>query len=317
MNLYTKVQFKNAIKKVIERKYHISPSNLFTHKGRYYIIRRRAPWAGFFANYLYVACHIQYAFEHGYIPVVDMENYPTLYNEDHAINGSVNGWEYYFEQPNGVKLKTAYESRNYIISDTSNYLNRLPYKEGDNVFELNKDETHKFNRDVLSCIPIKDTVKKELSDEQKILNGKILGVHVRGTDKREAVKDHHISATTLKYVQKTQSFLNEHNVDKILLCCDEDSTVAVFKKEFGDMVITTDAYRAKQGSHIGIHVEQGNSNRENHKYKLGYEVLRDCYLLSKCTYLIYSHSNVTNTALIWNDGKYEDCVFVENDIYIK
>ena len=135
MKLKNKVTVKNLIKKIIDRRYSISLSNIFNSR-RYYIIRRHKPWAGFFANYLFVIEHIIYAKKKGWIPVVDMENYPTLYNEIYPVDGKMNGWEYYFIQPNNVLLEDAYSSRNYIISDTSHYIKYLPYIEGDNEFQI-------------------------------------------------------------------------------------------------------------------------------------------------------------------------------------
>ena len=56
----------------------------------YYIVRRCLGWGGngFFSNYLYALTHIAYAKENGWIPVVDMRNYRTLYSENHPVNDS-------------------------------------------------------------------------------------------------------------------------------------------------------------------------------------------------------------------------------------
>ncbi len=47
-------------------------------RNRHYIIRRSAIWAVFYASYLYIAGHTTYALKKGYIPMVDMENYPRF-----------------------------------------------------------------------------------------------------------------------------------------------------------------------------------------------------------------------------------------------
>ena len=59
----------------------------------YYIVRRSLNWgdAGFFSNWLYALTHVAYAKEKGWIPVIDMRNYRTLYSEDHPVNGTRNG----------------------------------------------------------------------------------------------------------------------------------------------------------------------------------------------------------------------------------
>ncbi len=312
LSLNQKLAVKNIIKKLIERRYSCS-FNFFKNPHHYYIIRRRVPWAGFFANYLFVAAHIKYALSKGYIPVVDMENFPTLYNETHEINGSFNGWEYYFEQPNKIKLSDAYASKNYIISDTSNYRTSFPYIEDYNRFDIDELKLEKFNKEICSLIPLKPSIISKLEKESVLFNSglKVLGVHVRGTDKRKHVPDHHISASLDRYLEKTEEILQKYHVDKILLCCDEDASVAAFSKKFGELVVVNNAFRAKQTDSEGIHLMK-SVTRKNHKYLLGYEVLRDCYMLSKCNYLIFSHSNVTNVALIWNNNQYIHKCFIEN-----
>ncbi|MGN0414030.1 MAG: hypothetical protein ACI4FX_00890 [Agathobacter sp.] len=313
MKFYTKVKIKNCIKRIIGRKYCISMSNI-TDRKRYYIIRRPSPWAGFFANYLDVVGHIKYAQDHGYIPVVDMKNYPTLYSEKEEIKGTLNSWEYFFEQPAKTELDTAYHSKNYLLSDSSHYLEFLPYEEGNNFFHIYKDRVKEINDSVISTIPIKENILVKLKNEATLLEGRVLGVHVRGTDKRDRVKDHNLAAPVNKYIDCVKNVIKTKAVDHILLCCDEEKTIFLFEKEFGAMVITTSSFRAKDGDHCGIHLNDCNS-RPLHKYNLGYEVLRDCYLLSKCDFLVFGHSNVTNTAIIWNNGKYDSVFFVENDIY--
>ena len=56
-------------------------------KAKYYIIYREEGGAGFFSNYMCVLAHIVLARKFGYIPLVDMQNYKTLYREDIPVAG--------------------------------------------------------------------------------------------------------------------------------------------------------------------------------------------------------------------------------------
>ena len=49
-------------------------------KKTFYIIKR-TPGAGLFSNFIFVLNHLKIAESCGYIPIVDMENFPTIYNE--------------------------------------------------------------------------------------------------------------------------------------------------------------------------------------------------------------------------------------------
>ena len=57
---------------------------------------RRSPGAGMFSNFIYVLNHVNIA-KNNFIPIVDMENFTTIYNERQKINNTYNAWEYYFE----------------------------------------------------------------------------------------------------------------------------------------------------------------------------------------------------------------------------
>ena len=83
---------------------------------RYYIIHRSELGAGFFSNYYWVLGHVVFARRFGYIPVVDMENYRTLYSEDEPVNGEANAWNYYFENVGSAGLDEAYRSGKYVLA---------------------------------------------------------------------------------------------------------------------------------------------------------------------------------------------------------
>jgi hypothetical protein len=63
--------------------------------------------------------HLQIAKKYKFTPVIDMENYPTIYNEKKIINKTYNSWEYYFKKVSKYKLDEVYKSKNVII--TSNF----------------------------------------------------------------------------------------------------------------------------------------------------------------------------------------------------
>ena len=60
--------------------------------------------------------NLLYANKKNYIPFVDMQNFPTIYNEKRKINKTLNSWEYYFKQVTNHKLKNIYNSANIIFS---------------------------------------------------------------------------------------------------------------------------------------------------------------------------------------------------------
>ena len=94
-----------------------------------YIIRRDHK-AGFFSNFFFVLGHIIYADKKGWDIFVDMEHYPTLYNEKEGYNGKRNAWEYYFQQPCKLSLRDGYCYKHQIMSSGSYLYDEVPYYEG-------------------------------------------------------------------------------------------------------------------------------------------------------------------------------------------
>jgi hypothetical protein len=92
----------------------------------FYVIRRPEPGAGLFSNFHWALGHIIYAQKEKYIPIVDMKNYKTYYNEIESINGSKNAWEYYFEQPSSYTLEQVYKSKNVILGTIEYFHDLVP-----------------------------------------------------------------------------------------------------------------------------------------------------------------------------------------------
>ena len=275
----------------------------------YYVIRRPGSRGGFFSNYLYVLGHVAYADKKGYIPVVDMLNYKTVYNELEDINGTENAWEYYFLQPNDEDLSAAYESGNCILSDGL-YLSQYTLQyvgKGSSLPSVNRI------RELSSLTDRYMKVRPEILDSVNaywnmfVLDNDhtVLGVHVRGTDMK-ACKGHPVPRSVDDYVSTIRDMINRHDtINNIFLCTDEKGVIDRFCLEFPGKVFFTDSYRADSGSTTGIHMEK-ESPRQFHHYLLGREVLEDVILLSKCNYLLCGHSNVSLAALIMNAGAYLD-----------
>ena len=70
----------------------------------FYIINR-SPGAGLFSNVTFVLNHLSICKIFNFIPVVDMKNFPTIYNEKKKINNTFNAWLYYFKPVSNYSLK--------------------------------------------------------------------------------------------------------------------------------------------------------------------------------------------------------------------
>lgn len=306
--IISKVQGK--IKSELQKKYVIYPWNLF--KRHYYIIRRQPPGAGFFSNFLYVVGQMEYALNKNYIPVVDMENYKTLYNEKTVIEGTLNAWEYYFSQPCQVSLGEAYASRNYILSNYMIYEKYMPCKE-EQGFEVNQELLARIAVDIKEHIHIKKAIMDRIEKfvREKFV-GNVLGVHIRQTDSKVFNPGHKIGADKQKYLEAIQKLVQEEPIDTIFVATDEEGILEILKERYGNRVISTNAYRGEKGTTEGIHLSENTEKaREYHKYHLGEEVIEDMLLLSKADYFVFGRSNVATTAMIFNNNQYKRWMTVD------
>lgn len=145
----------------------------------------------------------------------------------------------------------------------------------------------------------------------------VLGVHIRGTDMKNNL-GHPMPSPVEKYIMYCRNMAAKHDIHEIFLATDEKSIVAQFEKAFEGSKIRireNEVFRSdKQESdkkQIGIHEQKIENARKFHKYKMGLEVLKDAYFLSKCDYLICGHSNITNVAIIWNNNNYKQVICLE------
>ena len=275
--------------------------------GDYYIIRRPVPWAGFFSNYQYVLGHILFALEQNLIPVVDMQDYPTLYNEPKGFHHIKNAWNYYFEDPAGVSLKEAIRSKRFILCEPT-YLEHSERYCEEYGFPSSEAVSYyaPFIEEYLRFTP---QVQEHLNVVYKKLEGKafVLGVHYRGTDMRSgSYSDHPVTKALEEYLCCVKQFLHCYPDAMIYLATDEEEAVSTFTQHFGDKVLMQSVFRstANGNAQDGIHFQE--NDRPHHHYQMGLEVLTDAWMLSKCHALICGLSNVAGVAVLWNQNQYQE-----------
>ena len=57
----------------------------------FYVIKR-SPGTGLFSNVTFVLNHLRICKKNNFIPVIDMENFKTIYNENKKIKKTNNSW---------------------------------------------------------------------------------------------------------------------------------------------------------------------------------------------------------------------------------
>ena len=279
-------------------------------KPTYYIARRKYETTGLFARYKFVLGHVRYALSKGWIPVVDMQNYPNPYLAPEKL-GVENSWEYYFEQPLRIGLEEAYAGENVVLS-TAESLNPYP---GHSMKFLEKTNNALIEWRMLlklGLLKIKPSLHKEILALRKKLfspEDRVLGVHLRGTDffakknkSRPIPPPNEFASITVA------AKLREWNCNKFFLATEDKSIAKIFKENFGDQCITVDkeyvSFNPKKDRATSI----CRIDRLNAHFLQGKDYVTDIFLLSTCNAFIGARSSGTTAAALMGD-KFEHTYF--------
>lgn len=269
---------------------------------------------GFFAEFLYTLIRLYYAADRGFVPYVYWGN-DFLYYESSGVEGEYNAFQYYFEPVSEVtgidQAAHVLDATDYHIHDVQDRLNTHGYAVTDEYMDALSDMIKRYIR-------YNQRTKTYLEDGYDALigNKRALAVHFRGTDYRRQYNNHPVFVTIEQEIEKVKELLTTGRYDVIFLATDEQEAVETFRREFGDIVkVFEDTWRASDGDES---VAYSHSDRKNHQYLLGLEVLRDQYMLTRCTGLVCGISNLTLSARMmrkaWYDEAYDDLVIINHDL---
>jgi len=242
-----------------------------------------------------------------------------LYYAPEGYNGSINPWEYYFEVLNEYSVEDAekgmhdvadifmvgefdFERENkFLIANVHSYEplalwsylgaeEDTPHRETLEYIHRNR-VTEVINK----YVKVKPTVTKKVEEfASKHFSGDILGVHVRGTDKK--LEYPHKALPLSAYLDAIEAYLTVKPNAKIYVASDNNEAIGEIVKTFGrEKIIAYGAVRMKNylsADPICLTSATGPMHGE--------EVLIECTLLSKTDHLICTDSNVAAAALYMN-----------------
>lgn len=253
----------------------------------FYIIWRDYLGSGFFSNFTQVLSHIKAAQSMGMIPIVDMKNFKTLYNEKEQINGTENAWEYYFKQVSPYDLEEVYQSKRVFFCNgepPSSVVLQDLYKISKESF-YGEDSYKTF---VEKNIELQESVKKELKKYDHFFEQRILGIHFRGKELNVA-QLHPFGPTVEQMFRYTDEILEKYKIEKIFLATEEKDYLDAFVARYGNKVVYSEAFRVAKVNAYNL-----KDPRPHHRYLLGMDALIDSLLLAKCTGLIFGGSGLSN-----------------------
>lgn len=260
---------------------------------RFYVIRSSGQDEGLLSLYLGRILQIHELLQKSFVPIVDYQNYATQYNVDFPVNGTLNAWEYYFEQPCSYTLDEVYHSRNVTLSGwrffRAHGRHNAPRKP--------------VSYEMMQCAPVKqyifDIAREKIRSDG--IHG-MIGLLIRGTDyTRLRPAGHPVSPTPEQAAQKLDEFIAQYGRSRIFLATEDADIYAFFRNRYGNLIYTTDNNLIRNYS--GRDYIANEINSEN-KYKFGLDYLVKMICLSECRCLIASQTAGTRFAKLLNNGRY-------------
>lgn len=232
---------------------------------------------------------------------------------DHGMDAVTdNAYEYYFEPVSNVDYRLIKECRNVIEAGRNGrfFMNdQTPYSVSQDEIELLASIFEKY---IHLNERTKEYVDKNVNNILKY--GKVLGVHVRGTDYLRLEMNLPKPITVEEFVTAVRSADIQDKYDKIFLATDDANVLEAFRNEFKDrLLFYADAFRSD--NHNGAHCTF--SDRPLHRYKLGLELLRDIYTLANCNSLVCGLSQVSFAARYVNLAirkKFTEVVIIDHGV---
>jgi hypothetical protein len=272
----------------------------------FYIIGVDEGWCGLWAIITHQLTHIAYAVDHGYIPVVDLQNYFNQYLGEDVLFKE-NAWEYYFQQPMGYSLQDVKKAKNIIASVNRGVIPMEKYRLG---------YTDCYNAQAMAYYQklAKKYLRFNEQTEKNLVNaynevlagkGKILGVHCRGTDFITLKPNGHpIQPKAAEAIEKAKQVMQEYQCARLYLATEDADIYDAFAEQFGNKLIAGSSHRWRVGD---LKPGQNNSDlynnaTRNERYQGGLAYLAETYLLSKCSCFIGGATRGTLGTLLMSDG---------------
>ena len=184
--------------------------------------RTTCPDCGLFSYYIiYLGCIRKYMIE-GYIPIIDLESFPNVFNGFNINSSRKNPWEIFFYQPFGYTIRNVMKRAKNINYFECENRNMRP---NDDIF-FDKKSMNLWHNIANKYIPIKNKIIKDSENIIKKLfkdSTNVLGVLLRGTDyMTKKPYEHPIIPNTDNVIEDVIKMDNKNKYDFIFIATEDN-----------------------------------------------------------------------------------------------
>ncbi len=268
-------------------------------------------------NYYRNLQFIAYAINKGWVPVVDWEHYGRMQHmEEYPINGTKNGWEYFWEQPSAYTLDEVYQSRNVVLSVRNTIDTQyMPTCQYPRPFQKMAEDCAKMCPEYDQLILFNKRTTQYIEQREKELfpkGARILGVSIRATDYgADGLTNHPVQVKVYDLITTIKKRMRQWSMDYLFFACESESVVDILKSEFGNQLLVLPRLRYKD--RIAPQKDEDNPlYMQGHRYQTNLDYVTEMALLSRCTALLASMSGGVRVAVVWNARRYEEMEIIDN-----
>lgn len=261
------------------------------------------------ANYFYVLSHIQYAKTKGWIPVVDQLHYPVYNSQKEPVNGTTNPWEYFWQQPGGISLEEAYQSKNVVLSKQSWF---WQWDMGYDVATYKDSSTVKKYHQLSCDVHFNNATENYVLQAQNTTlpaTSTLIGVNVRiggySAQSKNQGQGHPAQPQIDQLISIVASKLGNSRNTQVFLASDTEFVVNKFRQVFGDKLIVYSRLRTELGKEFASD-SQKQIYAPGQGYQTALDYLTEMELLSHCDSLIGTITSGFRYALVRNGNCFID-----------
>lgn len=256
---------------------------------------------------------LAFADYYGLTPVIIYSG-DSYYCDAGYVENMANVWEHYFEQTSEIDFDEAIKASNILYAEITHKVFGHEILHG-NAYLSQEEYFAKAALIWRKYIRLNPYIQEKINKEMRELlaGAKVLGVHMRIKVFSHDLKGHPKAASLDEYLDIIDYLVKSVEFDKIFLATAEKETVSIFRERYGDkLLVYDDVFRTNSGE---INLEE--SERENHKFRLGYEALRDSYTLAHCNGLIAGLSMISILTQVINESLSADERYTFKKIFNK
>lgn len=252
------------------------PLKTIDHSNDYFIMTAPSWHPGFFSNFQAVVGFLDF-YEKNPCAGIKVTFGDGLYFDAKV---GPNWWEYYFEP---IEIGSSQNARTLFVGDSEKSVWATAA-----ISTIPRQEAGRLIKKYIKLKPhIVEKINKFVA--KKFDQTCTIGIHYRGTDKVAWKEAPRVPYPTV--VQAIKAFLKQNKPQsyKIFVATDEQPLITYLRSKFpSGTLVYLNALRSSNRK--PIHYNQ------IYRYRQGEESVIDCFLLSRCTVLMKTHSNLSSSA---------------------